>query len=693
MALTMAEVARDYETDGVPSSGSHKIKKGDMRNWGAWVEGVINAFTANGGLIYSTKAAMDADLAHGANSMAWVIGDATVGNNGIYRKNGASGTGSWTRVADLPFSFIIASDVGAGTPNAIQATTSIPVSGSALVWTNVFEANTASPVTISFNGGSALTMKTNTGNDIVAGGLVAGMIVLGIVSGSTFRLLSDQVSASIVAAAEAVLKEFKKTYYGALTSDPTVDPYGEPMTAGDLYFNTTSNVLKVYNGSAWVSIQAPDPYASDAEATSGTATNRNMNPARTKTQVFAIAGKYRFNVTNAAYGAVGNGAGTQQTAIQAAIDAAEAAAVAAGGADVIFPDGGRFRITGGIRVKRGGVNLIGQGDAALTPVGSFDSIRFESATAQTYLYRNHIDNLRLFEVGKTGGLTLAGKYVADCEFEIHGFNGFSGWELESFNTAKVKGKLDSYVGGAGAYYGRAIGGRSLGGGSYNARSDALILDLITGGTLSAGMLGVIIDGFVHTVTADRLYCVNIGGQGVLTQNSFSATDNPAFLQFFDLQCDGCSGDSVRLNAGQDVRFNGGHLNRSRTGSNLYVSSSVKDVAALGTHFIGATKHGIEHYGKGLRLAGILAKNNSNNEFGGATNTYHGMLLGSTSRDATIAGNQFGDIDTPSFQAYGIAIDAAANYFGVTGNNASHNQTGGIINNAGTGATKVVANNF
>lgn len=203
MAITAAEAFRDYETDGVPSSGSHKIKKSDMRNWGAWVEGLINAFTANGGLIFSSKATLDASLAYAANTMAWVIGDSTTANNGVYGKVGASGAGSWTRRADLPFSFIIASDVGAGTANAIQATTSIPVSGSALVWVNIFEANTASPVTVSFNGGSALTIKTNAGNDVAIGGLTAGMIVMGIVSGSTFRLVSDQASAAVLAAAEA----------------------------------------------------------------------------------------------------------------------------------------------------------------------------------------------------------------------------------------------------------------------------------------------------------------------------------------------------------------------------------------------------------------------------------------------------------------------------------------------------------
>lgn len=177
--------------------------KSEIRALLAQYEAIMNAFTANGGLIYSTLAFLEANLNYPRNTMAWVVADAVVANNGIYRKLLDSGTGSWTRMADLPFSFIIASDVGAGTPNAIQATTSIPVSSSALVWMNIFEANTASPVTVSFNGGSALTIKTNSGNDVSAGGLTAGMIVMGIVSGSTFRLVSDQASAGIVAAAEA----------------------------------------------------------------------------------------------------------------------------------------------------------------------------------------------------------------------------------------------------------------------------------------------------------------------------------------------------------------------------------------------------------------------------------------------------------------------------------------------------------
>jgi hypothetical protein len=52
-------------------------------------------------------------------------------------------------------------------------------------------------------------------------------------------------------AAELAADNFEDTYLGAKSIDPTVDNDGDALTTGDLYFNTTSNVLKVYNGSSW----------------------------------------------------------------------------------------------------------------------------------------------------------------------------------------------------------------------------------------------------------------------------------------------------------------------------------------------------------------------------------------------------------------------------------------------------------
>ena len=65
---------------------------------------------------------------------------------------------------------------------------------------------------------------------------------------------SATAAAASAAAAAASADNFDDTYLGAKSSDPTQDNDGDALTAGDLYFNTTSNQLKYYTGSAWVAI-------------------------------------------------------------------------------------------------------------------------------------------------------------------------------------------------------------------------------------------------------------------------------------------------------------------------------------------------------------------------------------------------------------------------------------------------------
>lgn len=203
MLDTADNIWRDHVTYGVPSSGANAPLKREIREWGTSVETSIYASTT-GRFGYGTRADLYADLSHVQYTMAWVLTDPTAAYNGIYIKTGASGSGSWMRFRDLPDSYIRASNAG-GFFN-IAATTSTPVpaaDGGALIALPIAETNVISPITVSFNGGSALTIKTSSGNDVAIGGLVEGMVVAGYVSGSTFRLLTDQASAAIQAAAEA----------------------------------------------------------------------------------------------------------------------------------------------------------------------------------------------------------------------------------------------------------------------------------------------------------------------------------------------------------------------------------------------------------------------------------------------------------------------------------------------------------
>lgn len=52
--------------------------------------------------------------------------------------------------------------------------------------------------------------------------------------------------------AAALLAIFKGQYLGPLASNPSVDGNGQPVTAGDIYFDTTNSVMKVFTGSMWV---------------------------------------------------------------------------------------------------------------------------------------------------------------------------------------------------------------------------------------------------------------------------------------------------------------------------------------------------------------------------------------------------------------------------------------------------------
>ena len=60
------------------------------------------------------------------------------------------------------------------------------------------------------------------------------------------------------AAAELAYDNFDDRYLGPKSSDPATDNDGDALIDGALYFNTTGNVLKYWNGSAWNNVEAVD---------------------------------------------------------------------------------------------------------------------------------------------------------------------------------------------------------------------------------------------------------------------------------------------------------------------------------------------------------------------------------------------------------------------------------------------------
>lgn len=86
-------------------------------------------------------------------------------------------------------------------------------------------------------------------------------------------------AASSAASALAAFDSFDDRYLGAKASDPSVDNDGDPLNAGDLYYNTTSSVMKVYTGSVWVIAYVPGDATNISFTPYGTIASNNVQGA------------------------------------------------------------------------------------------------------------------------------------------------------------------------------------------------------------------------------------------------------------------------------------------------------------------------------------------------------------------------------------------------------------------------------
>jgi len=105
--------------------------------------------------------------------------------------------------------------------------------------------------TLSLDGGVPNAMEADFdlgGNDIINGGVVTATDI--IVNGSSVSASAAEAAASAAEAA-ATYDAFDDRYLGAKSAAPSVDNDGDALTVGALYFDTTTENMFVYTGSAW----------------------------------------------------------------------------------------------------------------------------------------------------------------------------------------------------------------------------------------------------------------------------------------------------------------------------------------------------------------------------------------------------------------------------------------------------------
>jgi len=141
---------------------------------------------------------------------------------------------------------------------------------------------------------------------------------------------------------ESIFDQFGDQYLGSKTSDPTTDNDGDPLNSGDIYWNSTSNTLRFYNGTNWVapetiattaatnasnSATAAATSATNAATSESNASTSESNASTSETNAATSATNAATSATNAASSATT--ATTQATTATTQATAAAASATSA----------------------------------------------------------------------------------------------------------------------------------------------------------------------------------------------------------------------------------------------------------------------------------------------------------------------------------------------------------------------------
>ena len=153
--------------------------------------------------------------------------------------------------------------------------------------------------TASTNAANSATASANSATASASSATSAATANTNAQTAKTAAETAQAAAETAKTAAETALDNFEDTYLGAFSSDPTADGDGNALTTGDLYFSTTSNQLKVYNGTSWQTAAV----SGDSVVTKTSTTGSGQLPVGTTAQRDGSpsSGFIRFNSTDSVF--------------------------------------------------------------------------------------------------------------------------------------------------------------------------------------------------------------------------------------------------------------------------------------------------------------------------------------------------------------------------------------------------------
>ncbi len=172
---------------------------------------------------------------------------------GTYRGNWAASTAYYQRdlVKDTSTNNIFIC-ITAHTSSGVQPLTTNTDSAK---WVLIVDA--AAAATSASNAASSASAAATSASNAATSASNAATSASNAATSESNASSSASSAASSASSAAASFDSFDDRYLGAKSSNPTLDNDGNALLTGALYFNTTANEMRVYNGSAWVAAYLP----------------------------------------------------------------------------------------------------------------------------------------------------------------------------------------------------------------------------------------------------------------------------------------------------------------------------------------------------------------------------------------------------------------------------------------------------
>lgn len=186
---------------------------------------------------------------------------ATSETNAATSASAAAGSASSASTSETNAAASALSAANSETNAAASETSAASSASSASTSASNAATSETNAATSAFN---AATSETNAAASASAAATSETNAAASASSASTSESNASTSAAAALAAqtqTESIFDQFGDQYLGSKANDPSVDNDGDPLNAGDIYWNTTNNTLRFYTGTAWV---APETVATTA---------------------------------------------------------------------------------------------------------------------------------------------------------------------------------------------------------------------------------------------------------------------------------------------------------------------------------------------------------------------------------------------------------------------------------------------